>query len=307
MNRKEDKRMVIYSFRIFSLLAFALLLTSSGYGQEATSQPAASSQVMTNGDVERMVEAKLANDTIISKIKTSTCNFDTSIDAMLKLKAAGVSDAVIQAMVEAGAAAKAGAKEAPPKESPAPDPNDPKSPHDGGIYWLPKERRDKAMVQMEPSVYSAGKSTGMFKMAMTYGMSKAKWKAAVRDPRAKLRISESVPEFWFYFEEKSHGLSNSGFSSGASSPNEFILARMEQKGKERELVVGELGAFGASTGTRSKDVVELTFVKVASGTYRVTPNQAITPGEYCFFYAGTNMAMGATGGKLFDFGIDRAQ
>ena len=97
--------MVIYSFRIFSLLAFALLLTSSGYGQEATSQPAASSQVMTNGDVERMVEAKLANDTIISKIKTSTCNFDTSIDAMLKLKAAGVSDAVIQAMVEAGAAA----------------------------------------------------------------------------------------------------------------------------------------------------------------------------------------------------------
>jgi len=300
--------MLRFSVRIFLLFGVALLLASLSYAQEATSQPAASSQVMTNGDVERMVEAKLANDIIISKIKTSTCNFDTRIDAMLKLKAAGVSDAVIQAMVEAGAAAKAGTKEALPKESPPPDPNDPKSPHDGGIYWLPKERRDKSMVQLEPSVYSQAKSGGMFKMAMTYGISKAKWKAVVGNPRANLRISESTPEFWFYFEEKSHGLSQSGpFLTGASSPNEFILARMERKGKERELVVGEIGAFGGSAGTRSGDTVTVDFQKIGPGIYKVMPNKPLAPGEYCFFYAGTNMGMGMTGGKVFDFGVDRAQ
>ena len=54
--------MLRFSVRIFSLFGVALLLASLSYAQEATSQPAASSQVMTNGDVERMVEAKLAND-----------------------------------------------------------------------------------------------------------------------------------------------------------------------------------------------------------------------------------------------------
>ncbi len=76
---------------------------------------------------------------------------------------------------------------------------------------------------------------------------------------------------------------------------------------ERELVVGEFGALGASTGTRSKDVIDIAFQKVGPGIYKVVPNKPLAPGEYCFFYAGTNMAMGATGGKLFDFGIDRAE
>ncbi len=52
---------------------------------------------LTNADVIRMVEAKLGDDLIISKIKSSASDFDTSIDAILKLKAAGVGEAVIRA------------------------------------------------------------------------------------------------------------------------------------------------------------------------------------------------------------------
>jgi hypothetical protein len=231
-------------------------------------------------------------------------NFDTGTDALLKLKGVGISDAVIQAMVEAGGANKPDPSAKPPE----PDPNDPKSPHDAGIYWRPKEKRDKQMVALEPSVYSEGKATGVFGTAMTYGIKKAKWKAVVRGDRATLRTSESAPEFWFYFEEKSHGLSQAGpFGGGASSPNEFILARMERKDKDRELIVGQFGAFGASAGTRSKDVVDIDFVKVAAGIYKVTATKPLAPGEYCFFYAATNMGMGMTGGKLFDFGIDPAK
>jgi len=53
-----------------------------------------------------LAEAKLGDDLIISKIKTSASDFDTSIDAILKLKAAGLSEAIIRAMVEAGAAGR---------------------------------------------------------------------------------------------------------------------------------------------------------------------------------------------------------
>jgi hypothetical protein len=58
------------------------------------------------------VEAKLGDEIIIGKIKSSPGNFDTSIDAILKLKAAGASDAVIHAMVDARPTAKAVVKEA---------------------------------------------------------------------------------------------------------------------------------------------------------------------------------------------------
>jgi len=248
-----------------------------------------------------MVEAKFGDDIIVSKIRTSACKFDTSIDDILKLKTAGVSDPVIQAMVEAAGAAKSQTKDPPP------NPNDPKSPHDPGIYWFAKEKRDNQphMVPLEPSVYSGAKTGGIFKSAMTYGIAKAQWKAVVREGKAALRISEPSPEFWFYFEERSHGLSSSGFAStGASSPNEFILEKMEGKGKEREVVVGEMNAFGASTGARSKDVVNITFVKTGPGVYKVAPLNPLPAGEYCFFYAGANMAMGQSGGKLFDFVVD---
>lgn len=60
-----------------------------------------SSDVLTNSDVLKMIEAKLPDSIIIAKIRTSACKFDTSTDALIKLKQAGVSDAIIQAMVEA--------------------------------------------------------------------------------------------------------------------------------------------------------------------------------------------------------------
>lgn len=65
-----------------------------------TSNPAKSEEVLTNADVIRMVEAKLPDAVVIAKVRSSAGKFDTSTDALIKLKQAGVSDAVIQAMIE---------------------------------------------------------------------------------------------------------------------------------------------------------------------------------------------------------------
>ncbi|PYU80998.1 MAG: hypothetical protein DMG50_18000 [Acidobacteria bacterium] len=290
----------------FHLFAFACIvccaMTSglAGLAQIASAQtpPAQTApvEVLTNEMIAKMVELKLGDGLISSKIKTSNCSFQTAIGDIMKLKAAGVSDAVIQAMVEAGAASNTAADAA--KNSPPPDPNDPRSPHDAGVYWLSKENTAKEMVALEPTVYSGAKSAGVFAAAMTSGIAKVKMKAVVRGGRASLRMVEDNPEFWFYFEEKSHSLSNVWFWAGASSPNEFVLAKLSAKKNERELVVGEANLFGGSSGTQSKDTVELKIERLAPGVYRVTPEGPIPPGEYCFFYAGGDR------GKLFDFGID---
>ncbi len=281
------------------LLVFAITLSSAAQAQPPLGSP--TPEVLTNDDVVKMVQAGLGDSLVIAKVRTAANKFDTGMDALLKLKAAGLSEAVIQAMVEAaGNRSQAATPAAPP-----PDPNDPKTPHDPGIYWLKKRSGQQELVQLEPTVYSAGKSGGLFASAMTYGIKKAKWKAVVRSGASTLRFSEATPEFWFYFEEKSHGLSHSAtFFGGASSPNEFILARMERKKDSRELVVAQGGAFGYSVGTRPEDTVELEFKKEAPGVYRVWPSRALKPGEYCFFYGGTSMGMGMTGGKLFDFGVE---
>jgi hypothetical protein len=272
-------------------ITFGLFVASPGRAQ------APGAAVLTNDDVVKMVQAKLGDAVIVNKIKSSPSKFETNTDALIGLKGAGVSDAVLAAMAGAGApAAVATGPVAPP-----PDPNDPLSPHPPGIYYVRKNPGGRSMVLLEPTVYSGGKSGGVLKHAMTSGFSKMKWKAVVQGSRANLRLTESRPTFYFYFEERA------GTLGSASSPNEYVLARMESKKDERELIVGQMSAFGASTGTRSKDTISFDFQKVKPGIYKVDSRTDIEPGEYCFFYAGGTQALGATGGKLFDFGINPAE
>jgi hypothetical protein len=167
------------------------------------------------------------------------------------------------------------------------------------------------LIALEPTVFSQGKSGGFFTSAMTYGIKKINWKAVARGSAAGLHVNSPEPTFYFYFESKGSGLGNSGGFAGwlatATSPNEFVLARMTSTSRDRELVVGELGAFGGNSGTRSKDTVDLQIDKLSAGIYRVKPARALQPGEYCFFYASGIGSMGvggaSTAGKLFDFGI----
>jgi hypothetical protein len=69
---------------------------------EAPENPQTSAgQGLTNDDIVKLVQAKLPDSVVLAKIKSSNCDFDTSPDALIKLKRAGVSDSVLQAIVEA--------------------------------------------------------------------------------------------------------------------------------------------------------------------------------------------------------------
>lgn len=55
---------------------------------------------LTNEQIIQMVAAKLPDDVIIATIRKSASKFDLTPDALIKLKAAGVSDAVLRAMMQ---------------------------------------------------------------------------------------------------------------------------------------------------------------------------------------------------------------
>ena len=70
--------------------------------------------VLTNESVIGMVKAGLAESVIIQKIRASSRKFDTSTDGLIKLKAAGVPDKIVEAMISGGAPAAAAASQGDP-------------------------------------------------------------------------------------------------------------------------------------------------------------------------------------------------
>jgi hypothetical protein len=74
---------------------------------------------MTNRDVIRLVKAGIPDDIIESKIRQSKTHFDTSVQGLVALKEAGVSDSLISVMVNAGAGSSQPAPEGA-SSSPAP-------------------------------------------------------------------------------------------------------------------------------------------------------------------------------------------
>lgn len=292
--------------------------TKAQITKPATQRPT-QREALTNEDVLRMVQAGLGESVVVAAIRTAPRTaFQLDPDSLIALKKGGVSDNIVAVMLD-------------PKSTVAPAPTatpiiglptgnadtrarttEPSAPvevpRDPGIYFDSGNGMPN-LIALEPTTFSQGKSGGVFTSALTYGIKKAKWKAVVRSRNATFRLRTPTPTFYFYFEQKSSGLGNTGgftgWLSGATSPNEFVLAKMSAKDKERELIVGEFGAFGASTGTRSKDTVEFKAERMSGGAYRVTLLDRLTPGEYCFFYASGASALGAGAtGKLFDFGVD---
>ncbi len=77
----------------------ALRESTAAQNHEQKAQPVPS--VLTNQDVLDMLKAGLTREIVVAKIKSSPSNFDTSPAALTKLKAEGVPDSVILAMVEA--------------------------------------------------------------------------------------------------------------------------------------------------------------------------------------------------------------
>jgi hypothetical protein len=180
------------------------------------------------------------------------------------------------------------------------------------------------MVQLEPSVYTQTKSgglTSLIKSALTYGIAMIRSKAVLPGANAKLQITSVRPVFYFYFEVKASGPGGSNnVYSATTSPSEFVMVKMEEKKRSRELVVGQRNFFGAQSGTLDKDTRPFDYVKLAPGLYKVTPRQDLTSGEYGIFFGGsvpiapvepnpffpiqTFGHFGAPGGsKVFDFGI----
>ena len=256
-------------------------------------------EVMTNDKVITMVKAGLPHTIILNKIHASKTNFDTNTDELIRLQKALVPAEIINAMVTATTREAISTSSTGAGDASKADPNDPAAAHDAGIYLYQETDGRRKMIQLEPSVSKQSKTGGMFTSALTGGLTKIKFKAALAGTNASLQVSVARPVFYFYFEVKNTGLSSNSYY--ATSPNEFVLVQFDAKSNSREVTVSQVNAFGMQTGAMDKAARAFLVEKLGPGVFKVTPQTDLTDGEYGFYNAA---GAGPSGGaKIFDFGI----
>ena len=96
----------------------------------------------------------------------------------------------------------------------------------------------------DPSYFCTGGKTGNKFLHGITSLVPGSIKAVVRSAIANYRLQNSTPVFYFFFENKGAGLNNTGgtfpgFMNSASSPNEFVLVRMNVSTDEREVIIGK--------------------------------------------------------------------
>ncbi len=251
----------------------------------------AAEETLNNASVIELQQLNLGDGVILEKIKTSKCNFDTSLGGLKQLKEAKVSPAVIQAMLATkNAAAHAAAPAA------LGDANDPAAPHTAGVWVLETVGGKNKMTQLKseaPAEISRGGFIG------PWGIGKVAQTARLTGTGSELQLSQRRPEFYIYFKNSSMEF------SGAHGPQEIVLAQFTVLGKEaksnanqRAVDVASHGAYGGTSGIDRKVTRPFEATAITEDIYKLIPKDDLVDGEYGF-------TPGIIGGqnRFFTFGI----
>ncbi|HUI08569.1 MAG TPA: hypothetical protein VL486_16335 [Verrucomicrobiae bacterium] len=259
-----------------------------------SSTAVAADQKLTNDSILEMHKLGLGDGVVIEKIKVSACNFDVGLDALKQLKDAGISDAIIQAMIAAGSPTKP--RTAPTVGTTTGDPNDPQVAHETGIWLLQQVDGKNKMSMLTPNTFDQTSTGGGW--GVGWGGT-AKMRSILQGAHADLQVPDSKPVFYFYFDTAGSSLSSA--SKVATSPNDFALVVMEVRRDKnvRRLEIGKVNLGGSKQGLNQKTTRGIEAEKVADGIYKVTPQEDLKDGEYAFVYRHYTSA-----GKVFDFGVE---
>ncbi|HEV2133632.1 MAG TPA: hypothetical protein VGR47_05165 [Terracidiphilus sp.] len=230
-------------------------------------------QSLNNDAVIKMVKAGLSDDVIVSTVNSSPGTYDTSADALIGLKAAGVDDKIVGAMI----ARASGIAPAPAVLAPSGN-GLPAGIDEVGVYFKDKSG---AWQSLMPEIVNF-KQGGAMKKFMTQGIVKGDVNGHINGKHGKTAITFPAI-FAIYVPE-------------GTAITEYQLLRLRQSGDAREFRAVTGGVIHESGGS-TRDVVEFQPQKLAPRVYQITMEAALGKGEYGFLPPGNFSAknMGSTG------------
>jgi hypothetical protein len=230
-------------------------------------------EVLTNDSVLMMVKAGLGEDLIISKVMASQNQFDLSTAGILKLKGEGVSEKILQAMIETSAKGEPVGRAGVGETTTVVPPGLPiRRPLQGVVSVT---NSSSLFVQLRDRVGEVRPVEGLVRHSMAkhfipfYFGPGDNWHY-LQGPRAVVRISEKQPAFYTKM-----------------NPSSFLLVKLTyQADRDIRYVIATGGAF--------KNTVPITTNKRADELFELVPNSGLEPGEYAFLESGL----------FYDFGIE---
>jgi len=235
--------------------------------------PAAKSAVMNNDSVIRMAKAGLGEELILQTINTQPGHYSTDADSLIALKAAGLSDRVVAAMVNKSRRQLTNVQEKPIE---LPEVNE------IGVYY--KDRAGR-WIPIEPEIVHI-KSGGFIKSTVTHGIIKQDRNGHLNGRESALELKRPI-QILIYAPE---GVSASEY--------DFVRFRLNSDNREFRVLTG--GVFH-STGGADRDEVPFKPVKTAPRTYEFTVEDKVAGGEFCILPPGTGNV--TNGGKIYTFAI----
>jgi hypothetical protein len=224
-------------------------------------------KTLTNDDVVKMLAAGLAESTILQVIQKLPSNFDTSPDALIKLKQQAVPPQIIEAMVSA--------KNAPAK----PAPTEPIVTNKGVFAQNgPDWKRIEEVSSIEV------RNVGEYASRATFGIKEVRVVCVFRGEKADLQLDNRRPVF------RLSGL-------GASARDVYIVS-MRLNPDRRDLEMGRAGLIKKmSYGFRKRDVRDVAVKRLGDDLLEVTPKQDLEPGEYIMVLGGVAVPLNTPGGR----------
>lgn len=276
--------------KIAILLVAALLVSSSGRaqspvgggdGSQPTPAPKATAGTLTNEDVLKLSQAGLGDDLVVAKINSaSQPNFHLETDDIIGLKKAGVSQAVITAMIKRSEPGGAAPTTAPLSNGqPAAAPAAP-------TMYMPGS--DDVLMRLTAKDGTTDLTSIAGHMASTYAFITVLIFEDFPGTKATVRTTDKRPFIMIQTRRSPQG--------------RFFLVRCESNEKDasRSVKQGRHGIFTAKDfGAPDSDwTVPFDVKQVQPGLWRMDPKEDLKPGEYGVY--GGWMA----GPDLYDFGVD---
>jgi hypothetical protein len=250
---------------------------------------------LTNQDILDMNRTGLSPEILVAKIKSSQCNFDTSPASLQALKAAGLGDSVILAMVEApneqpnlahiADPSSASSSNFPLPKGSAADPKDAAAKlQPGTYYWA-----GNAWTPMQPITMSGGGAKHVAKAFVPGLTPQVVW--TFRDSEALVQIRGQNPLFCVKVWPVMAG------TPYTSSARDIVIVRFDKKKDHRELQTTNGGNMFTFKAGLSKDrMPDIDVNTLDVGTYLISPRSPLQVGEYLL----STSSMGLSG---YDFGL----
>ncbi len=244
-------------------------------------------QALNNESIIKMVNAQLSDDVIITTINASPGAYDTSPDALIALKQAGVSSKVIAALV--AKSAPAASDSAAPSTPAASAPTAPLPP---GIDNIGAYYRDSGgNFQPLPSEVVIFQSGGLVKHVASAGLVKEDLNGLVGGMRSHLVISTPIT-FLLHVPQ-------------GRTASDYELVRLHIVGNNRQFQSVAGGLIHESTSGSLRDEIDFSSTQIGPSAYQIVLNNGLGDGEFGFLEPQDTSSpkTPASSGKIFTFAI----